>query len=121
MSIEATGADLTAPTPVLSPSPSEGSESGSKAGTRGRNEASGRFGCNRCGASWSGHRIEHCTVCHQSFSGTTAGDKHRTGEHGVKDGPNRRRCRTSDEMRDLGMAQNDRGIWTNGGESPWAR
>ena len=121
MSIEATGADLTAPTPVLSPSPSEGSESGSKAGTRGRNEASGRFRCTKCGASWSGMRIEHCKSCCQSFSGTTAGDKHRTGEHGVKDGPNRRRCRTPDEMRELGMVPNDRGIWTNGGVSPWAK
>ena len=76
--------------------------------------------CQRCGTSWSGLRLEHCTECHQTFTGTTAGDKHRTGKHDVWTGPERRRCRTADEMRDLGMRQNDRGHWGMGGTSPWA-
>ena len=121
MSHQATGGDLTASeTQTLTRVPRT-PESGSEAGMWGRNGASRRIRCNQCGRSWSGLRPEHCKVCHQTFSGTTAGDKHRTGDHGVKEGSNRRRCRTSDEMRDLGMAQNDRDIWTNGGESPWAR
>lgn len=57
--------------------------------------------CPRCDARWTGHRIEHCPAagCHLTFSGTTAGDKHRVGEHGVTTGPDRRRCLTIDEMR----------------------
>lgn len=35
---------------------------------------SGRHGC---GKSWGGTRAEHCTVCHETFSGATSGDKHR--------------------------------------------
>lgn len=54
-----------------------------------------------CGAAWSGTKIEHCTVCHKSFSSTAPGDMHRTGEHGVTEGPNRRRCRTTEEMLEL--------------------
>lgn len=73
-----------------------------------------------CGAEWSGLRIEHCTACHATFTGTTAGDRHRTGDHNESTGPNRRRCLTAEEMRERGMAQNDRGQWTNGGTSPWA-
>jgi hypothetical protein len=64
--------------------------------------------------------MEHCTACHETFSGTTAGDRHRVGEHSIPIGPNRRRCLTPDEMRDKGMSQNVRGVWGNGGESPWA-
>lgn len=75
----------------------------------------------KCGAEWVGRRIEHCWGCHQSFTGTTAGDKHRVGKHSVFEGPKRRRCLTPDEMRAIGMEQNDRGVWTNGGTSPWAR
>lgn len=73
-----------------------------------------------CGAAWSGYRIEHCTECHETFTGTTSGDKHRTGDHAIMWGPERRRCLTPDEMRKRGMEQNARGQWTNGGTSPWA-
>jgi hypothetical protein len=55
----------------------------------------------RCGAAWSGLRIEHCMSCHETFSGTSAGDLHRVGEHGVKEGPDRRRCLTVAEMKNL--------------------
>ena len=54
-----------------------------------------------CGAEWSGLKIEHCPACHETFSGTTSGDRHRVGSHGVTDGPDRRRCLTVDEMRSL--------------------
>lgn len=57
-------------------------------------------------------------MCHQTFSGTSAGDMHETGEHGVREGPNRRRCLTPDEMRALRthsgnprLVQNSRGVW----------
>lgn len=77
--------------------------------------------CGRCPATWTGLRIEHCPECHETFTGTGAGDKHRTGDHATYSGPDRRRCRTADEMRTKGMSQNARGQWTLGGESPWAK
>lgn len=52
----------------------------------------------RCGAVWSGHRAEHCTICHETFSGSTTGDAHRVGPH---DG--NRRCLTGDELTALGL------------------
>lgn len=52
--------------------------------------------------------------CHQTFTGASAGDMHRTGDHAVNEGPNRRRCLTSAEMREKGMRRNERGIWTTG-------
>lgn len=74
-----------------------------------------------CGSEWSGNRIEHCADCHQTFTGTSAGDRHRTGDHAIDSGPTRRRCLSIDEMRAKGMTTNERGVWTNGGESPWAK
>ena len=61
--------------------------------------------CEECGAEWSGTRLEHCTVpgCHLTFTGTTAGDKHRTGDFNIHSGPDRRRCRTDDELRAAGL------------------
>jgi hypothetical protein len=70
--------------------------------------------CRDCGATWTGKRIEHCTVCHQTFTGTKAGDKHRTGTYV----PLARRCLTADEMRAKGMAQNQRGQWVSE-QGPW--
>lgn len=67
-----------------------------------------------CGATWTGLKIEHCTVCHQTFTGTTSGDMHRVGRHTVTTGPYRRRCLTKAEMIGRGMKQNDRGHWTTG-------
>ena len=75
----------------------------------------------KCGATWSGHRIEHCTACHETFTGTTSGDRHRTGEHHIDAGPNRRRCLSRDEMTTKGLVLNARGQWSNGGTSPWAK
>lgn len=70
--------------------------------------------CNKCAANWTGLRIEHCPSCHQTFTGSTAGDMHRTGDHAVFEGPDRRRCLTAHEMHEKGMARNERGIWTTG-------
>lgn len=55
--------------------------------------------CPGCPAKWTGLRIEHCAACHETFTGTKAGDRHRVGAYGVTTGPNRRRCLTVDEMR----------------------
>lgn len=76
--------------------------------------------CSRCGISWTGLRIEHCAACHETFTGTSSGDRHRAGDHAISLGPDRRRCLTPEEMRAKGMTQNARGQWTNGGTSPWA-
>lgn len=54
----------------------------------------------RCGATWFGFRIEHCTMCHQTFSGETTGNAHRVGPY---DQPSKRRCLSSDELRGLGL------------------
>lgn len=69
----------------------------------------------RCGATWAGKRIEHCTACHETFTGTTAGDAHRTGPFAD------RRCLTPDEMAAKGLGRNVRGHWGSAGGSPWAR
>ena len=77
-------------------------------------------GC-KCGATWTGLRPEHCPACHQTFTGTTAGDKHRVGDHNVSRGPDRRRCLSVDEMTDAGMVRNDKGHWkASDAVSPWA-
>ena len=76
------------------------------------------FGCQQCGTRWSGLRIEHCKACHETFTGTSAGDMHRTGKHGLREGSDRRRCLTPDEMREKGMTQNARGQWTTGQSDP---
>lgn len=64
-----------------------------------------------CGAVWTGTKPEHCTVCHQTFGSTTAGDMHRTGAHAIWKGPKRRRCRSVEWMRGKGWRQDDAGIW----------
>ena len=61
-----------------------------------------------------GLRIEHCKSCHQSFEGTRAGDMHRTGKQGVRQGPSRRRCLTPEEMEGKGMRRSARGVWASG-------
>ena len=62
--------------------------------------------CHKCDTTIIGYRPEHCTVCHETFNGTHVGDMHRVGDHGVKEGPNRRRCLTVDEMEAKGMKRN---------------
>ena len=69
--------------------------------------------CDRHGARWSGWSAQHCCSCGETFSGTTAGDMHRTGDHAISHGPNRRRCLTPDEMLAKGMTfiTNSHGTW----------
>jgi hypothetical protein len=52
----------------------------------------------RCGAAWTGAKVEHCTACHATFSSTIAGDWHRVGKHAVTTGFDRRRCLTEAEL-----------------------
>jgi len=47
----------------------------------------------RCGKQVPWGRAEHCTVCHESFSGAVTGDAHRVGPH-----DDTRRCLTEAEM-----------------------
>ena len=44
---------------------------------------------------------ELCPACMKLFASTEAGDKHRTGHHGVTSGPTRRRCLSTEEMLSL--------------------
>lgn len=74
--------------------------------------------CQRCGKSWGGHKPEHCAVCHETFSGTTSGDKHRTGKHEISVGPDRRRCRDRDELAQIGLVLDVKGIWRMPGDRP---
>lgn len=71
----------------------------------------------KCGSTFGG-RAQHCCACHLTFSGTSAGDFHRTGDHAISTGPNRRRCLTVEEMelKGMGYAPNSHGtpIWTRG-------
>lgn len=60
-----------------------------------------------CGARWFGQRLEHCTVCHRTFSGTTTGDAHRVGPYWPE---GLRRCLTDDELTARGLWL-DAGIW----------
>lgn len=84
------------------------------------------FRC-KCGAWWTGLKVEHCTVCHQSFTGTNSGDKHRVAvnfkldENGRKVRlSDRNRCLSEDEMREAGMSKNHFGLWSLGGGN-WRR
>lgn len=59
-------------------------------------------------------KSEHCPVCHETFTGTRAGDTHRVGRHGVSDGPDRRRCLTPAEMEAKGRSITKDGHWDSG-------
>lgn len=74
-----------------------------------------------CGATWGGLRTEHCAACHQTFTGTTSGDRHRVGDYNQRTGPTRRRCLTVAEMETRGLERNAKGQWTTGGTSPWSK
>lgn len=47
-----------------------------------------------------------CSGCKQYFNSNGAFDKHRTGRHGIN-----RRCRTPEEMREIGMILRPDGFW----------
>ena len=56
------------------------------------------------------HTRSQCACCQQVIAGTKAFDAHRVGPYTRKQ--QRRRCLTSREMRQRGMAQNEQGWWT---------
>jgi hypothetical protein len=64
-----------------------------------------RWTC-RCGQEILGQKAEHCTGCHETFTGTRSGDMHRIGPH---DGE--RRCLSPTEMEAKGMIRDKRGYW----------
>ena len=41
----------------------------------------GMHTCPRCPNHWGGLKTAHCAACHETFTGLTAFDKHRTGSH----------------------------------------
>lgn len=53
-----------------------------------------------------GQQRNQCQGCKEYFNSNFAFDKHRIGEHGVN-----RRCRTPQEMIELGMSKNHDGFW----------
>jgi hypothetical protein len=52
--------------------------------TEGEKRGSSWITC-RCGARWTARGLAHCGGCHNSYSGISTFDQHRsmTGEHGV--------------------------------------
>lgn len=96
--------------------------------------------CGTCKARWTGTRVEHCASCHQSFTGTRAGDKHTTvvskysvirhpggklervpddsslpvGAKLLSIGNSVIRCLTPEEMLEKGMVRNSYGLWSTG-------
>ena len=73
--------------------------------------------CRDCKKNITRSNYEHCPERHETFGGTTAGDMHRTGRHGVTEGPDRRRCLTPAEMSARGMPQRE-GVWGTGRSTP---
>lgn len=72
----------------------------------------------RCGITFTGLRTQHCCACHETFTGTASGDKHRVGDPSVYVGANRRRCLTVAEMGERGMVRNGKGWWKSSADSP---
>lgn len=60
------------------------------------------FSCGRCGQRWGGTLTAHCSGCHQTFTGLTAFDRHRDGDHAKST----RHCRTP---HDVGLELNRNG------------
>lgn len=73
--------------------------------------------CAPCGTTWAGLKAEHCTECHQTFTTTSNGDRHRVGPHWPA---GQRRCLAPDELRAKGLHPNARGHWAQDGASPAA-
>ena len=102
-----------------------------------------RFKCNVCGKSWTGVKMEHCRVCHETFNDTRAGDRHRkvAYTYTIAKHPNgkleqfmsdenvplplvivsqhnqMRYCFNAIEMKEEGLSQEKNGAWNNGGKA----
>ena len=70
------------------------------------------WSCRECGKRVGGN-AQHCACCHETFSGTTAGDRHRVGPWSD------RRCLNPEEMQEAGLRQNARGVWATAAPSTW--
>jgi hypothetical protein len=57
--------------------------------------------------------MDLCAACNTQFCGTSAFDKHRTGEHALDfpEHENGRRCMDEEEMREAGLDLDARGRW----------
>ena len=82
----------------------------------------------RCVRPRPGSKMQHCGVCHRTFSGSLAGDMHRAPIAARRDSrgrmiplDHRRRCMTEEEMKALGMYMDSRlKVWRSSlGDSPW--
>lgn len=58
-----------------------------------------RWTCAGCTSTWTGLSAQHCPACHETFGGTTAGDKHRTRDF---------RCLAPAEV---GLTLDGKGVW----------
>jgi hypothetical protein len=62
--------------------------------------------CAGCTTKWKGLKLEHCPLCHETFTTTRNGDLHRVGPWSA------RRCLTEAELIATGkVAKNSRGYW----------
>lgn len=55
--------------------------------------------CNGCSATWTGSLACHCSVCHETFVGITAFDRHRVSYA----------CKLPNK---IGLVVGSRGMWT---------
>lgn len=69
--------------------------------------------CRDCEKIIIGHKPEHCSECHETFTCTRAGDLHRAGQPGVN-----HHCLTPAQMEGKGMVQNTKGYWMTSGGFP---
>ena len=70
--------------------------------------------CGKCDKRWSGYNTSHCSSCHETFTGLSAFDRHRTGSHAA----GTRKCLPP---ADVGLAQVNRSYpcWGTEGDDRW--
>lgn len=88
---------------LAGPDPDSGAPGGPEAAER----RTRNIRCGGCDRTWTAARAEHCAACHETFSGTSSGDRHRVGRFG--DGS--RRCLSADEMLEAGLIRTGAGTW----------
>jgi len=108
MSQSATGATETA---VPTQLPTEGEKVAQKI-----SHSAKPHGCARCPNRWGGVNTSHCGGCHETFTGLSAFEAHRQGDHGN----DTRHCVSPTEA---GLTMTARGYWGSPGDGTewWAR